>query len=99
MPQPHAAYPERRDRQALLLQLVGDSYLAPRRPLNRHLDHGLLDRRIDTVLLDRLSARDLRQRQLTAFFVELLKPIETIAAVSHHLACLRNAAKLLGEFQ
>src|SRR5262245_25858316 len=99
MPKPHAAHAERRYRNALLLQFIGDTHLPPGWSLDRHLDHGLLNLRIDTVLLDRLAARDLGGKcQLAAFFLELLKPIETIAAISHHLACLRHAAELLGEF-
>src|SRR2546430_4401118 len=71
----------------------GRSLLAP------HLHDGLLDGRIDAVLLDGLAARDLRQRQLAALLVELLKAIETVAAVSHHLAGLGHAAELLGQLQ
>jgi len=44
-------------RNTLLLQFIGDTHLSPGRPLNRHLDHGFLNLRIDTVLLDRLAAR------------------------------------------
>jgi hypothetical protein len=84
---------------ALLLQLVGRPHLAERRLLDRHLHHRLLDRRVDAVLLDRLPARHLRQRQVAALLVQLLKAIETIAAVSHDLASLAYTAELLGQLQ
>src|SRR5439155_12092695 len=38
------------------------------------------------VLQYRLLAADLLQRQLAAFVVELLEPVEAVAAVAHHLA-------------
>ena len=84
---------------ALLLELVGGPNLTECRPLDRHLHYRLLDRRLDAVLLDWLPARHLRQCKVAALLVELLKAIETIAAVSHDLAGLRNAAELLGQFQ
>ena len=99
VPQPHAAHAGRRDRVALLLQLVGDAHLAERRLLDRHLDDGLLDLRVDAVLLDRLAPRHLGQRQIAAFLVELLKAIEAVAAVAHDLAGLADVAELLGQFQ
>ena len=99
MPQPHAAHAIGRDRVALLLQLVGHPHLPERRLLDGHLHHGLLDRRVDAVLLDRFPARHLGQRQVPALLVELLKAIETVAAVSHHLAGLGHAAQLLGQLQ
>ena len=86
-------------RVALLLELVGDPHLAERRLLDRHLHHRLLDRRIDAVLFDRLPLADLGQRQLAALLVQLLKAVETVAAVSHHLAGLGHAAELLGQLQ
>jgi hypothetical protein len=43
----------------LLLELIGDPHLPPRRPLDR-----LLDRAIDAILLDRIPLADLSQRRL-----------------------------------
>src|SRR5439155_26321463 len=99
VPQPYAAHASRRDGVALLLELVGHPHLAARRLVDRHLYHRRLDRRVDAVLLDRLPLADLGQRQLAALLVQLLKAIETVAAVSHHLARLGYAAELLGQLQ
>ena len=84
---------------ALLLELVGHAHLAERRLLDRHFHHRLLDRRIDAVLLDWLLLTDLGQRHFAALLVQLLKAVETVAAVSHNLAGLRHAAELLGQLQ
>jgi hypothetical protein len=86
MAQPHTAHAGRRDAVALLLELVGDPHLTERRLVDRHLNDGLLDRRIDAVLLDRFPLANFGQRQLAALLVQLLKAVETVAAVSHHLA-------------
>src|SRR6266487_4027024 len=48
---------------------------------------------------NRLLAADLLQRQLAAFVVEFLEPVEAVAAVAHHLAGLADVAKLLGKLQ
>src|SRR5690606_21976337 len=99
VPEPHAAHAERRNGVPLLFELVGDPHLAEGRPLDRHLDHGFLDRRIDPVLLERLAARHLGERQIAALLVELLEAIEAVAAVSHDPAGLADAAELLGQLQ
>src|SRR3989442_10409553 len=59
----------------------------------RHLDNGLFDLWCGTVLQDRLHG------QLAAFVVQLLEPIEAVAAVAHHLAGLAHIAELLGQLQ
>src|SRR6202011_2067396 len=48
---------------------------------------------------DRLLAADLLQRQLAAFVIEILEPVEAIAAIAEHLAGLAHIAKLPGELQ
>ena len=68
----YCAHPEGRDRQALLLQLVGNPDLAPGRLLDRQRDHCCLDLRRNTVFEDRLLATDLLQRQLAAFVIHSL---------------------------
>jgi hypothetical protein len=47
----------------------------------------------------RLLAADLLQRELTALIVQLLEPIEAVAAVAHQLAGLADIAELLGKLQ
>ena len=59
----------------------------------------VLDLRRDPVLQHRLLAADLLQRQLAAFVVQLLEPVEAVAAVAHHLAGLADIAELLGQLQ
>ena len=39
------------------------------------------------------------KRQLAAFVVQLLEPVEAVAAVAHHLAGLADIAELLGQLQ
>src|SRR5204863_7186103 len=62
-------------------------------------DRLLVDDRLRPVLQHRLAASYLLQRQLAAFVVQLLEPIEAVAAVAHHLAGLADIAELLGQFQ
>src|SRR4029077_545086 len=45
------------------------------------------------------AAADLLQRQLAAFIVQLLEPVEAVPAIPHHLAGLTDVAELLGQFQ
>ena len=97
--QPYCAHAEGRDRQALLLQLVGGADLAPGRLLDRQRHHRRFDLGGNAVLQDRLLAADLLQRHLAAFVVQLLKPVEAVAAIPHHLAGLADIAQLLGQFQ
>ena len=59
----------------------------------------LFDLRRRAVLQDRLLAADLLQRQFTAFVVQLLEPVEAVAAIPHHLAGLADVAELLGQLQ
>src|SRR5262249_47204665 len=67
--------------------------------LNGQRNDGILDLLRHPVLQHRLLAADLLQRQLAAFVVELLEPVEAVAAVAHHLAGLADVAELLGELQ
>ena len=83
----------------LLGQFVGDPRLAPGRLVDRHGDHRRLDLRQHPVLQDRLAARHLLQRQLAAFVVEILEPVEAVPAVAHDLAGLADVAELLGQFE
>ena len=81
--------------------------LAPGRLVDGERDHGFLDRRIGPVLEDRLAPREFLQRQLAAFVVELLEPIEAVPAIAHHLAGLGDPgsspgqaiAELLGQLE
>ena len=96
---PDAAHAGRRDRQAALLERLRDPDLAEGRLLDRQRDRRLLDLDRRAVLQDRLPAADLLQRQFAAFVVQLLEPVEAVAAVAHHLAGLADVAELLGQFQ
>jgi hypothetical protein len=96
---PHATHTGGGNRQPTPLQRLRYPHLAPGRLLDCHLDRRLFDVRRRPVLQDRLAAADLLQRQLAAFVVQLLEPIEAVAAVAHHLAGLADIAELLGQFQ
>jgi hypothetical protein len=97
--QPDRAHPEGRDRNALFGQFVGDPRLAPGRLIDRHRRHRCLDLRGDPVLQNRLAARQLLQRQLAAFVVEIFEPVEAVPAQAHDLAGLADVAELLGQFE
>jgi hypothetical protein len=96
---PDAADPGRRDRQAALGELIGDPQLTPGGLVDRHFDHRRLDLGRGTVLQDRFATTDLGKRELPAFVVHLLEPVEAIAAIAQHPAGLRHVAELLGELQ
>ena len=57
------------------------------RLVDRQGDHRRLDRRLDPVLQDRLAPRQLLQRQLATLVVQLLEPVEAVAAVLLHCRC------------
>src|SRR6266496_1789324 len=82
---PDTAHPGGRDRQPAPLQRFGDPHLAPGRLLDRHLDRRLFDVDRGAVLQDRLSPADLLQRQLAAFVVQLLEPIEAVEIGRAHV--------------
>src|SRR5262245_51045170 len=44
-------------------------------------------------------AADFLQGQFAALVIELLEPVEAVAAVAHHFAGLADIAELLGELQ
>src|SRR5437773_5993099 len=76
-----------------------DANLAESGLFNGQRNDGILDLLRHPVLQYWLLAADLLQRQLAAFVVELLEPVEAVAAVAHHLAGLADVAELLGELQ
>jgi hypothetical protein len=96
---PDAAHTGGRDRQPTPLQRLRDPDLTPGRLLDRHLDHRLFDLGCGAVVQDRLLAADLLQRQFAAFIVQLLEPVEAVAAVPHHLAGLAHIAELLRQLE
>src|SRR5437762_11446734 len=96
---PHATHTGGGKRQPTPLQRLRYPHLAPGRLLDCHLDRRLFDVRRRPVLQDRLAAADLLQRQLAAFVVQLLEPVEAVTAVAHHLAGLADIAELLGQLQ
>ena len=65
----------------------------------RHLHDGVLDLGSHTILEERFLSRDFLQRGLASGLIELLEPIETIPAIAHQLAGLRDIPELLGQFQ
>src|SRR5690606_4239020 len=91
--------PRRRNRQPPLAQLVRYPHLTPRRLLQRQLHHRLLDLRRHPILQVRLPARHLLQRELSAFLVQLLEPVEAVARVTHDLAGLAHVPQLLRQLQ
>jgi hypothetical protein len=48
---------------------------------------------------DRLLARDFLQRQLAAFVIQFLEPVEAVAAIVEQFAGLAPVAELLGKLQ
>jgi hypothetical protein len=96
---PDAAHAGGRDGQAATPEFVGHSHLAVGRLLGSERDHGVLDRRLDAVLQDRLALGDLRQGDLAALLVKLLKTIEAVPRVPHDLAGLADVVELLGQLQ
>src|SRR5579863_7690930 len=89
----------RRDRMPELAKLVGDADLAISRPAQRKLDDDRFDLGRRAVLQDRLSTRQLLQRQFAAGVVKLLEAIETVARIAHHFASLADIAELPGQLQ
>jgi hypothetical protein len=57
--------------------------MAPGRLFDRQRHHCRFDLRRDTVLEDRLLAANLGKRQLAAFVIQLLEPVEAVATISH----------------
>ena len=99
MTQPHAAHAGGRDRKPTFSQLVGDPDLPEGRLLDGERNDGVFDLLLCAVLQHWLLAADLMQRQLAAGVVQLLEPVEAVAAVTHDLAGLANVAELLGKLQ
>ena len=97
--QPHTAHAGRGDREPALSQLVGNADLTEGRLLNGERNDGVLDLLRHAVLQHRLLAADFLQAQFAALVVELLEPVEAVAAVAHHLTGLADVAELLGELQ
>jgi len=97
--QPDRADAEGGDRHSLLGERVGDSGLAPGRLVDRHGYDRLFDLGRNPVLQDRLASRHLLERQLPAFVVEILEPVEAVPAVAHDLTGLADPAELLGQFE
>ena len=98
--QPDAANALRRHGQRVALaDLVGDTHLAVGGQLQRQLDHGLFDLRVDAVLQQRPATGDLLQRGLAALVVQILETVEAVARVTHHPTGPADVAQLLGQLQ
>src|SRR5262249_42554956 len=97
--QPHTAHPGGGNRQPAPPELVGHADLTEGRLLDRQRYDGVFDLLRHAVLQHRLLAADLLQRQFAALLVQLLKPVEAVTAVTHHLAGLADIAELLGKLQ
>src|SRR5262249_9643875 len=82
-----------------LPELVGNADLAESRLLDRQRYDSILGLLRHAVLQHRLLATDFLQGQFAALLVELLEPVEAVAAVAHHLAGLADIRELLGELQ
>src|SRR5262249_31513015 len=96
---PHPAHAGGGDREPALPELVGNADLAESRLLDRQRYDSILGLLRHAVLQHRLLATDFLQGQSAALLVELLEPVEAVAAVAHHLAGLADIAELLGELQ
>jgi len=81
---------------APLGQLVGRPPLPPGRLLQSNGDHGFLPLGRHSILEGRLAPAQLLHGRFPALLVELLEAIETIPAVAHDLAGLRDVASLFG---
>src|SRR5262245_43272193 len=80
-----------------LPELVGNADLAESRLLDRQRYDSILDLLRHAVLQHRLLATDFLQGQFAALVVELLEPVEAVAAVAHHrkrAAALRPADQI-----
>src|SRR5262245_43534034 len=97
--QPHTAHGGGGDREPALPELVGHADLTESRLLDRQRYDGILDLLRHAVLQHRFLAADFLQRQFATLVVELLEPVEAVAAVAHHFAGLADIAELLGELQ
>src|SRR5262249_34147756 len=97
------SHPQRKpaggNREPALPQLVGNADLTEGRLLDRQRYDGILDLLRHAVLQHRFLAADFLQGQFAALVIELLEPIEAVAAVAHHFAGLADIAELLGELQ
>src|SRR5262249_10163283 len=99
MAQPYAAHAGGGDREPALPELVGNADLTEGRLLDRQRYDGILDLLRHAVLQHRLLAAAFLQGPFAALLVELLEPVEAVAAVAHHFAGLADIAELLGELQ
>ena len=98
VPLPHHPDTGLRDDDPLLGELVGDAQLAPRGLGDRHPHDGVLNPRLDSVLVIGAAPADFLQRFLAAAFIELAEAIKAVAAVAHHPARVRDIAQLLRQF-
>lgn len=81
------------DEDAFLLELIGCPELATCWLFCGLGNHGLLDGLFDPVLDVRLGTANLLQSGCAALLIELLKAVEGIPSVSHHLTCLGHIAQ------
>src|SRR5262249_55365971 len=84
--QPHTAHASRGDREPALAQFVGNADLTEGGLLDRQRYDGILDHLRHAVLQYRLLAADFLRGQFAALVVELLEPVEAVAAVARHFA-------------
>jgi len=99
MPQPDAAYPGRRNKQATSGEFVGHAHLAKGRLVQGDLHHRLLDVLLDPVSGTGFASVDLAQGQLATGLVQLFEAVKAVAGIAHDLAGLRDAAQQLAELQ
>src|SRR4029453_3178309 len=73
--------------------------LSPRRLIDRHRDHRVLEFARDAIPQIGFPTADLPERLLPAGRVQLLETIEAVTTVAHDFASLGHVTKLLGELQ
>src|SRR5215813_237453 len=99
VPLPHAAHASRRNLHPPFGQLIGGPQLSPRRLFARNRHDRLFNLWGDPILEIRLAPTQLLQCRFSPLCVQFLKAINTISAVAHDLARLRDVAQLLSQLQ
>src|SRR5262249_5441232 len=92
--QPHTAHAGGGNREPALPELVGNADLTEGRLLDRQRYDGVFDLLRHAVLQNRLLAADFLQRQFASLVVQLLKPVEAVAPITHPFAGWADVAEL-----
>jgi len=88
-----------RDRVPLFREFVGHAVLAPGGLLQRERNHALLKIGRESVAQIGLASTDFPQGFFTPGCIQLLEPVDAVAAVAHDLAGLRRIPELLRQIE